>query len=184
MSKPWHRQKTDTDAAFAAFRVYLEMGSKRSLSKVVEALGKSRGYDRVLGRWSSAHDWVERCRAYDDHEWDQKLAGREQAREKVRQRALDAAMTRIDELEAIAAGDGKFAESGAPASGDQLKAIEKLLSLAGVTPPGRVELTGKDGAPLVPASDTRPDLRDLLDDDEARAALRVLASKRSATRGE
>ena len=39
--KPWERQERESDKAFAAFRVYLEMGPKRSLRAVAQKLGKS-----------------------------------------------------------------------------------------------------------------------------------------------
>lgn len=46
--------------AFAAFRVYLEMGPQRSLSLTAGKLGKSKA---MMERWSRRHDWSGRVAA-------------------------------------------------------------------------------------------------------------------------
>lgn len=60
---PWERQKGETPQAFEAFSAYRDMGSKRGLRSVAQRLGKSL---TLISRWSSAWEWVERCRAYDN----------------------------------------------------------------------------------------------------------------------
>lgn len=61
--KPWERMEGEGVKAFEAFRIYRDMGSERNLRAVGERLGKSRA---IIERWSSANQWVERVRAYDN----------------------------------------------------------------------------------------------------------------------
>lgn len=62
--KPWDRRDDETSPAWEAFCVYRDMGGKRSTGKTQQTLGKSK---RMIDAWSSRHDWVERCRAFDRH---------------------------------------------------------------------------------------------------------------------
>lgn len=62
--QPWERQKGEGSQAFEAFSLYLDMGANRSIRAVGQELGKSRA---LIERWSSAYDWVERCRAWDNY---------------------------------------------------------------------------------------------------------------------
>lgn len=64
----WEKQPDESDKAFAAFRVYLELGpEKRSISKVVQhradnGMGKSRS---TVSKWSSRFRWTARVEAFD-----------------------------------------------------------------------------------------------------------------------
>jgi hypothetical protein len=66
--EPWEQQPAESDTAFGCFTIYRDLGARRSLSKAC-----CRFYDngtanlRQLAWWSSAHSWVERCRAWDHH---------------------------------------------------------------------------------------------------------------------
>lgn len=62
--RPWERQKGESAQAFEAFFLYLEMGADRSIRAVSQELGKSK---TLIDRWSRTHNWVERCRAWDNH---------------------------------------------------------------------------------------------------------------------
>ena len=63
--KPWERQEKETPKQFEAFVLYRNMGEDRSLSAVAKKLGKRR---QLLGRWSAANKWVERCVAWDNEQ--------------------------------------------------------------------------------------------------------------------
>lgn len=64
-AEPWERQEGETPKQFEAFVKYRDMGEDRSLQKVANELAKSR---QLLTRWSSANNWVERCRAWDNEQ--------------------------------------------------------------------------------------------------------------------
>lgn len=180
--QPWERREGETATAHAAFLEYLAQGygrrSLRALASGNEKTTKSRL--RSLARWSSTHEWVARADAYDAHELAEEMASREQRRERLRARALSDADEMYDELLDIARGNGSYTATGAPASKDQLEAIDRILALAGAAPPERVEHTGRDGAPLIPAADPRTALRDLVSDPDAAAALRAIAERRAS----
>jgi len=53
----WSRQPGESARAFQAFEHYRDLGPERSVTKVAQALDKSR---TLIGRWSSEHDWVSR----------------------------------------------------------------------------------------------------------------------------
>lgn len=59
----WERKKGESSEAYAAFKLYYQMGDKRSCTKVVQKLNKSRA---LITGWCGKWDWVERARAYDN----------------------------------------------------------------------------------------------------------------------
>lgn len=63
--KPWERQPEESTKAFEAFQCYRDMGMERNIMAVTRELNKSR---TIIGRWSSAHNWVERCAAWDSEQ--------------------------------------------------------------------------------------------------------------------
>lgn len=62
---PWDRQESESDRSFEAFELYRTMGLQRSLTKVVNELGKSM---TLIERWSQRDQWKMRVMAYDRHE--------------------------------------------------------------------------------------------------------------------
>ena len=60
--EPWERQKGETQKSFAAFTVYRDMGSERSLSKLSQKLVKNKV---TLAKWSVQWEWQERVGAWD-----------------------------------------------------------------------------------------------------------------------
>lgn len=62
--QPWERQKGESAQAFEAFSLYLDLGTERSIRAVTQELHKSY---TIIARWSRTNNWVERCRAWDNH---------------------------------------------------------------------------------------------------------------------
>ncbi len=82
--QPWERLPGESSRAYGMFTEYRLMGPGRSLAKLVQKLGKKRGYKSQLEEWSKKYDWVSRCQAYDDHE----AREREEQLEKIRRSAV------------------------------------------------------------------------------------------------
>lgn len=87
MAKAWERRKGESGAAFQAFCLYRDLPyseepTSRSLSKVGQRLGKSTA---LMARWSTAHEWVERCREYDNEIQREELEARKVAVKKMQQ---------------------------------------------------------------------------------------------------
>jgi hypothetical protein len=80
---PWERMPGETSKQFYAFTVYRDMGVNRSLVKVRDKLDKEPGYEKLLGRWSSANKWVWRCQEWDSYQDDEMLARVEAHRHKM-----------------------------------------------------------------------------------------------------
>ncbi len=59
----WERKKGESSEAYTAFKLYYQMGAKRSCSKVAQSLLKSRV---LITGWCGKWNWVERARAYDN----------------------------------------------------------------------------------------------------------------------
>jgi len=78
-SKPYDQQLDETGKAYAAFRVYAELGpEERSTAKVAAKVRKNL---KLIHRWSSRHSWVQRAREFDTDEtqrrYDQTVLERE-----------------------------------------------------------------------------------------------------------
>jgi hypothetical protein len=62
--KAFDQQKNESAQAYQSAKLYFEMGADRSIEEVSQKLAKSVPF---LKRLSSAHNWVERARAYDEY---------------------------------------------------------------------------------------------------------------------
>jgi hypothetical protein len=60
----FEQQARESSKAFAAFTLYLSLGSQRSLAAVAQKLSKS---GQLLKRWSTKFEWPARVQAYDAH---------------------------------------------------------------------------------------------------------------------
>lgn len=60
--KSWNRLENESDAAFEAFKIYLEL-DERSYRQVAVELRKS---DTLIRRWASQYNWRERAAAWDN----------------------------------------------------------------------------------------------------------------------
>lgn len=61
---PFEQQPKESDKAFEAFNLYLNLGASRSLEVVGQKLGKSK---TLMERWSRQHNWVARVEAHAEH---------------------------------------------------------------------------------------------------------------------
>lgn len=62
----WEQQVGETAVAFEAFAMYRNLEpSNRSIRDVAKTLDKSA---TLIGRWSSTHNWIQRCLAYDSEQ--------------------------------------------------------------------------------------------------------------------
>ena len=59
----WLRQPGETEKAYAAFQIYLEMGEERTVTKCSQNVGKSR---KQIDRWRGKFNWKERAQEYDN----------------------------------------------------------------------------------------------------------------------
>jgi hypothetical protein len=64
MSQQWQRRPGESARAYAAARVYFEMGAGRSQAEVAQKSAKSRP---LIKRWSSVWEWVSRAAAFDEY---------------------------------------------------------------------------------------------------------------------
>ena len=175
-SELWQRQETDTDASFKAFNIYLRMSGKRSLSRLVELVGKKSGYSRVLERWSGENSWQSRVQAYDAHleaidladYEDKRLASRHkrqsivQGLEGLLSRVMAEHQNKLDPqtINQIAAASSKILDQSRQEFND--------------LPTQRKELTGKNGGAIEYSKAIKAEE---LSDDELAAIATSLASK-------
>ena len=64
MALSFEQQARESDKAFAAFSLYLNMGPERSLETVAQKLARS---SRLIKRWSAKFDWPARVAAHAAH---------------------------------------------------------------------------------------------------------------------
>ena len=65
----WERLDRETERAFQAFRVYLELGCSRSVSKAFRKANpeSEATTNTVWQQWCTQYRWQQRAMAYDDH---------------------------------------------------------------------------------------------------------------------
>lgn len=94
----WERQPDEGARAYEAFCLYRDMGASRSLRRVVRDIDKSL---TTIGIWSSEHNWVERCKAWDA---EQDRIAREAQLDEIRKMRERHAQLAMDMLEKVVAG--------------------------------------------------------------------------------
>ena len=87
--QPWSQLPGESGPAYEAFRVFLELGSGRSVAEVVRRLGKK---ESLIWRWVTRHDWRHRAWL-----WDAKQAGEDEAA--VRQHRQGVLQERLEDLD-------------------------------------------------------------------------------------
>ena len=60
--KVWERQPEESVQAYEAFKIYRDLGLKRSNQEVCQQLSKSR---QLISRWKAIYHWDDRVMAYD-----------------------------------------------------------------------------------------------------------------------
>jgi len=91
MSELWDRLPNESTKAYAAFCVYRDLGTERSLEKAGQTLDKPRTR-KWLGEWSAKYKWVERAKAYDDYVEKLKRKEKEKAIKEMAERQARIAM--------------------------------------------------------------------------------------------
>ncbi len=158
MALEFEQQERESSKAFAAFAMYLSLGSERSLAMVGKRLGKSEG---LMERWASRWRWTERVSAHAAHlatvereatealtrgksaEW---LKRQEQIREReweMHEQCIAAAergLKAFMEREKVYANLADIARI--------LEVASKLGRLAAGMATDKTEITGEDGGPI------------------------------------
>jgi len=70
--KPWNKLPHETDEAYSAFCLYLNMGKKRSMATVMTTLDKTLSIEQ-LNSWSNTFFWTKRVRLCEGFIQDQLL---------------------------------------------------------------------------------------------------------------
>lgn len=149
---PSQKPPRETPLAAAAFHEYAEMGmkpgSRRSLAKLAEVLGKPRGYVGQLERWSATFDWQRRVKAFDAAIAEDRRLKREADLDEMN--ARHATLAREQAEKAIAQIE-KLIDTknfGSQASVQLLKLSIDLERLARGAATERLEASGPDGTPF------------------------------------
>ena len=158
MPLEFEQRPKESAKAFAAFALYLSMGSERSLAQVGKKLGKSEG---LIERWSKRFDWGGRVQAHGAHfaavereateavargkaaEWltrQEKIRDREWSMHEKCLAAAERALASFMEREKVYANLSDIARI--------LEVASKLGRLAAGMATDRTEVTGEDGGPI------------------------------------
>lgn len=169
MKQPWHKLPKETSKAFAAFKIYRDLGRKRSARAVADALGHKA--TRHLNDWSASNRWVARAAAWDEH---QDRAEREAALDAAREMAVRHALIAKGLTAKVAAWVQQLTEKDIAKwkPSDAARALEvavKVERLSRGEPTDRTESVNTDAR-----SD---DVRELLQDRDARRMADELLAK-------
>jgi len=158
MRLPFEQQTKESDKAFAAFALYLSMGSERSTAAVATKLTKS---EQLVRRWSARWRWTERVAAHAAHlaaverdatealargksaEWlkrQQELREREWTMHEKCIAAAERGLKAFMEREKVYANLADIAR--------MLEVASKLGRLASGLATDKTEVTGEDGGPI------------------------------------
>lgn len=142
---PWDWLPGETPKAYRAFAIYRNLRTDRSLEAVAQRLHVSKTH---VARWSTRFNWVERAIAYDVHvaAIASEMALEDHAAVNARHARLGKAMQDRAAASLETNPPKKMTAAEVAALGKTGVTIERdALGMA-----TRTEVTGKDGAPLVP----------------------------------
>jgi hypothetical protein len=162
--QPWDRQSHEPQQAYAAFRLFLEAGRRRRVTKVAETCEKS---ESLVYRWSSRWSWLIRADAWDRHlDAEYELEMREARREMARRHVKIARAAIAKAAQALLSLDvAELKPADAIRVLDVATRIEREALGGDVH---RVELSGPDGGPIATYDVS------LLSDEERRARMEML----------
>ena len=63
MAKTWERQPDESEEAYEAFRIYLELGVSRTQLETCRRLGKNR---TTINEWANKYEWNQRAVDYEN----------------------------------------------------------------------------------------------------------------------
>lgn len=143
---PWDRLDGESPADFAWFRMYRDMRRERSYRAVVNRLGLS--YD-ALEKAGRRHSWVARAEAFDEREQRLILAELEGDQAEIRARHKANARDVMERaMQAVAATNPSFILPKDIPIWLEISAKLERLSAGMGDAPKKIEITGKDGAPI------------------------------------
>lgn len=93
--KPWDKREGESNKAYDAFSMYLEM-SDRSVRKVADLLSKKR---QQIYDWSKKFDWQERAAAYDSSVVEALRKDRIKRKKKIIQRLSEIGFLMVEKAE-------------------------------------------------------------------------------------
>jgi hypothetical protein len=157
-SKP----KPESKQAQAAFEIHRDYGPARTLKKTAELIGKSMSQ---LQKWSSWHDWTQRCLEHDHAELRDGLGQREITRERGTQRLvemIDDAVSVLHEVMTDASKvpikdrdgnqmqgpDGELLFKPMVKASTRMEAAKAVLGIAGLVPVKRMVVEDKSAEAL------------------------------------
>ena len=101
----WERQEGETEAAFRAFCIYRDMGIGKRAMRLVprtteekndDQVTNRKQPDRIVAKWSTAHNWRKRCEAYDNYLEKKARMLREEQLERIGDKALNVIEQALD----------------------------------------------------------------------------------------
>lgn len=165
---PWEKRASETPAAYAAFRVYVELGLDRSMPRAAAAMGKPDTYKSQLKKWSAKHGWVARAHAYDMDAIRRTSAKLQPKFRAVLARTLEAEleerMAALEKLEAARKARDKIIDNEVANVGEafaRLQAVRDVRQAAGLDHPYVQEIVGEQ-------------LADALEHDQGKGPLEIL----------
>jgi len=93
---PWTRREGESEPAYDAFRMYLNMGADRTYEKVSEQSQKSTA---LIAKWGRLNKWRARVLAYDQHMETAATDGHAEEMRRVRQGHLQLSEKLLDHLD-------------------------------------------------------------------------------------
>lgn len=162
---PYERQPYETKKQFEAFKVYRDMGFDRSIREVARTLNKSAS---MIGRWSSANNWVERVKQYDvDMDRKEIIENLKKRKEMVKRHAQTSKLFQQKILERIQRLNPAELSPNDLARWFEIAVKIERLSMGETTENHAQEITGKDGGPIETSHTEQLDLSNLTDEELA-----------------